>query len=602
MTEREALEQGFGYRRNSWRAFRFVLRFLRPHLRRMLLVCLIDVSISLLNLVIPWFGKTMVDKAFPQHDWLEMRTIVISVAALLLLVLGLTSLRNFLYYVTEQKLGLELRHRMYGHLQRLSLDTTESLSIGQQQFRITTDVDRIAHMLVRIMPTAAMLVEFALILAAAIYVDRVLTLIVLGFLVPWTVLFVWVTHFGRVLDRRRLHIAELRDAGVLQAAASFGTIKSLGRSRREVRRNTRVSVALQRVAAQGYLILVFFEFATQKLIPFAKTTTVYLLLARKVVLGQMTLGMTVPMIAYLGRLTFPIERIVNFGCWIWQTMVSAERMMQILQTEPAIEDKPHAEKLSVTGLLTFENVSFDRPGVGRVLDSVSLSLAPGRKVALVGPSGAGKSTLLSMALRLLDPSEGRVVVDGHDLRDIDRPTYLRQTGTVTQETFIFGGTLASNLRLANPNATNEQLATALSEVGLDPWVHTLAAGLQQDLDGGLAMSVGQKQRVGIARALLANPKILFLDEPTSALDLRTEREVMDTLRKVGKDRATLLVTHRLETVQDADEIVVLDRGQIVERGTHQELMEKGGLYAKLQSLNRGRALLEDRAPEEVVAL
>ncbi len=584
MTEREALDEGVGFRKNSWKAFVFVLQFLRPHLRRMILVCLIDISITLLNLVVPWFGKNVVDRAFPQHDWSAIGSIAASVAAILLLVLALTSLRNYLYNLTELRIGLELRRRMTAHLQRLSLETTESIPVGQQQFRVTTDADRIAHMLVRILPTLTMLVEFGLILAAAIYVDRMLTLIVLAFLVPWTIMFIWVTHYGRILDRRRLHVAEVRDTGILQAAASFAAIKSLGRTKREVRRNTKVSVALQRVAAQGYLILVGFEFATQKLLPFAKTSTIYLLLARKVVLGQITLGMTVPMISYLGRLTYPIERIVNFGCWIWQTMVSAERMMQILQTEPDIRDVPGAKRIRVAGGLRFEGVTFDRTDVGRVLDKVDVELSPGKTVAVVGPSGAGKSTLLSMGLRLLEPAEGRVLVDGEDLRGIDRTVYLRQTGTVMQDTFIFKGSLAENLRMVNPDATDERLAALMMEVGLGDWLNSLEDGLHQDLEGGLALSVGQKQRLGIARALATDAKIIFLDEPTSALDVRTEREIMDTIRKVCADRAVMLVTHRLETVKAANEIIVLDRGKVVQRGTHVSLMKEGGLYARLQSL------------------
>ena len=588
MTERESLELGVGFRRNSWKAFRFVLQFLRPHLRRMVLVCLIDVSITLLNLTVPWFGKNVVDRAFPQRDWSAIGVIAASVASILLLVLALSSLRNYLYNVTELRIGLEIRRRVASHLQRLSLDSTESMPVGQQQFRVTTDADRIAHMLVRILPTLTMLVEFGLILAAAIYVDRTLTLIVLGFLLPWTFLFIWVTHYGRILDRRRLHIGEMRDTGILQAANSFSAIKSLGRSRRELRRNAKVSVALQRVAAQGYLILVGFEFATQKLIPFAKTTTIYLLLARKVVLGQMTLGMTVPMISYLGRLTYPIERIVNFACWIWQTMVSAERMMQILQTEPGIQDKPGAIRMPIRGEVAFEGVSFDRPELGRVLDGVDLKLAPGKTIAVVGPSGAGKSTLMAMALRLLDPSEGRVTVDGTALTDLDRTFYLRQTGTVMQDTFIFQGSLADNLRFADPDATDAELAQVLESVGLGAWLAALPDGLGQDLDGGLALSVGQKQRIGIARALVGEPKVVFLDEPTSALDVRTEREIMATIRAVCKDRAVMLVTHRLETVKCAHEIVVLDRGRVVERGTHTQLMRGKGLYARLQGLYASR--------------
>ncbi|MGV3618126.1 MAG: ABC transporter ATP-binding protein [Fimbriimonas sp.] len=587
MKETEALSQGFGYRRNAWRAFRFVLPFLRPHLRRMLLVCLIDISIVLINLAIPWFGKTVIDQAFPQRDWNGVATIAGSVAGLALLAYALTGMRTFLYNVTELRLGLDIRRRMYGHLQRLSLDTVEALPVGQQQFRITTDADRVAHMLVRILPTATMLVEFALILTAAAYVEPILTMVVLAFLVPWTILFVWVTHYGRVLDRKRLRFCELRDAGILQAASSFGVIKSLGRTRREVRRNGKTSVALQRISAQGYLILVGFEFLTQRILPYAKTTTIYLYLARKVVLGQMTLGMTVPMIAYLGRLAFPLERIVNFGCWIWQTMVSAERMMQILQTEPAIQDRPNAVKLAAfSGRVDLEAVSFERPGRGLVLAGVSLSLEPGRRVAVVGPSGAGKSTLLGLVLRYHDPVEGRVTVDGHDLRDVDRTSYLNQSASVMQETFIFGGSVADNLRVVKPSATEDEMRQALEGVDLGAWLAALPDGLDQDLDSGQALSVGQRQRIGIARALLVDAPLLLLDEPTSALDAETEAGVMRTLDAVSAGRATLLVTHRLGTVETADEIVVLDAGRVVQRGTHAELMAEPGLYADMQRLYR----------------
>jgi ABC-type multidrug transport system fused ATPase/permease subunit len=477
---------------------------------------------------------------------------------------------------------------MYSHLQKLSLETIESLPVGQQQFRISTDSDRIAHMLVRILPTATMLVEFALIMITAIYVDPLLAGIVCLFLIPWTALFVYVTIYGRKLDRRRLRFCEMRDAGVLQAASSFFTIKSLGRQRREVLRNGITSVALQRVANQGYLILVFFEFATQSLIPFLKRTTVFLYLAKKVVVGEMTLGMTVPMIAYLVRLTFPIERIVNFGCWIWQTMVSAERMMQILETEPSIKDKPGAEKVKdISGNVELKEVSFDRHGLGRVLHGVDLKLNPGKRVAIVGPSGAGKSTLVGILLRLLDPNEGSVQFDGKDFRDLDRDSVLQRMGVVVQETFLFGGTLAQNLLIAKPHATFEEMESAVDAAGLTPWYKTLPDGFDQDLDGGQALSAGQKQRIGIARAILADPRVLILDEPTSALDAQTEKEIMETIRRLTKDRATLMVTHRLDTAVDADEIVVLEFGKVIERGTHEQLLANQGLYARMRRLFHG---------------
>lgn len=588
MTEQEALQSAESHRENSWKAFRFVLRFLKPQLRRLTLVCLIDISISLINLAIPWFGKFIIDEAFPQRDWNLTLQVAAGIALLAGMVYGLSALRTYLYNTAEMLIGLGIRRAMYGHLQKLSVDTVESVPVGQQQFRITTDADRIAHMLVRILPTAAMLVEFALILSIASYIEPVLTMIVMGFLIPWTVLFIWVTHYGRIYDRRRLRMTELRDSAILQSSASFSTIKAFSRVRSEIRRNGMANISVQRVAIQGYLILVGFELVTQKLIPYLKSTTIYLFLIRRVVFGEMTLGMTVPLIAYLSRVTYPLERIVNFGCWIWQTMVSAERLMHILQTKPTVQDWPGAIVLGedFDGTVKFENVSFERSNVGKVLNNVSFEMKPGTTTAVVGPSGAGKSTALGLMLRFQDPSEGQILVGNEDLRALDRTSYLRKVGTVMQETFIFAGSIADNLRISKPDATDEELLAILETVELREWVETLGGGLDQDLESGSGLSAGQKQRIGIARAVLPNPQILLLDEPTSALDVETEAQLVEMLRRVGADRTVFVVTHRLETIVDADQILVLDRGTVVERGTHQELLAGGALYADLYRLHR----------------
>ncbi|MBA4293585.1 hypothetical protein C0431_11525 [bacterium] len=588
MTEAEALKSSESHRENSWKALLFVLRFLKPQLRRLFLVCLIDISISFINLAIPWFGKFIIDQAFPQRDWDLTLQIAGGIALLVATVYGLSALRTYLYNTAELLIGLGIRRAMYGHLQKLSIDTIESVPVGQQQFRITTDADRIAHMLVRILPTAVMLVEFALILSIASYIEPVLTMIVMGFLIPWTVLFIWVTHYGRIYDRRRLRFTELRDSAILQAASSFSTIKSYMRVRSEVRRNGVANIMVQRVAIQGYLILVGFELVTQRLIPYLKSITIYLFLIRRVVFGEMTLGMTVPLIAYLSRVTFPLERIVNFGCWIWQTMVSAERLMHIMLTDPAVKDRPDAVKLGddFVGNVSFEGVSFGRESVGNVLTEVGFDLSPGKTTAIVGPSGAGKSTALGLMLRFQDPCEGRITVDGVDLRDVDRTSYLRKVGTVMQDTFIFSGSVAENLRISKPDASDEELWAVLDQVELREWVEAQKDGLAHDLEGGTGLSAGQKQRIGIARAILPSPKILLLDEPTSALDVETEAQLVETLRQVGKGRTVFVVTHRLETIVDADEILVLDRGVVVERGTHGELQDLGGLYADLYRLHR----------------
>lgn len=569
-------------RHGSWRAFRYVLRFLRPQLHRLLLVCLVDVSITLLNLVIPWLGKTIIDQAFPARDWAFVVKVAAGLAVLTATVYGLSALRTYFYNTAEMLIGLDIRRRMVDRLQLVSLDVVEGVPVGQMQFRVGTDADRIAHMLVRILPTATMLVEFGLILTAAVTVEPVLTVVVLAFLVPWTILFVGVTHWGRVLDRRRLGLAERRDASVLETASSFATIKSFGRSRFELTRNTKVNIAVQRVSAQGYLILVGFEFLTQALLPYLKSLVIYVYLIRKVIFGEMTLGMTVPMIAYLGRLAYPLERIVNFACWIWQTMVSADRLMQILEATPEAADPPDARDLVFSdGRLEVRGVHASRPHIGTVLNGVDLTLAPGRKVAVVGPSGAGKSTLASVALRLIRPDKGTVTIDGQDLSTLRAASFRRRCGVVNQDTFVSSGTVRDNLLVAKPDATDDDLQAVLRKVELDGWLASLADGLDQDLESGNGLSSGQRQRLGIARALLNDPAILMLDEPTSALDAETEAKLLGTLRRAGEGRSVLFVTHRLHTVTDADEIVVMDQGVVVEQGSHDDLLALDGLYARM---------------------
>ena len=583
MTEEESLQIGDGFYRNAWDAFRYTWPFMRPYYSKTLLVGLFDFMLVLLGLIPPWIMKFLVDQAFPTKNAHLATTYIAAAVGIALANQIVVGARAFLWGYLEVRLPLDLRFRVYKHLQQLSLTTIEGRPVGQYMYRITTDVDRLSHTLTRIVPHLFYFAEFTLLVTFSTRADPLITGIVLLFLVPWTILFWWVTTIGRELDRRRLWLCEMRDSGVQQGVSSFSLIKSFGRERHEYLKYTDRTTAVQRVGINGYIILVFFEFATQKILPYAKQVTIFLYFARQVVLGNMTLGMTLPLSAYLNRLNFPLERIVNFGNWIRQIMISAERIMQILQTEPTIQDKPDAKPMGpLKGLVELRGVSFERPGIGKVLNKIDLTLRPGRTVAVVGPSGAGKSTLIGMALRLNEPSEGEVLIDGQNLADLKLDSYQKQIGIVSQDTYIFGGSILDNLALAKPDATEDEMRDSLSRVGLSGWLEGLPNGLKTDLSEGSGLSVGQRQRLGIARALLTGANLFFLDEPTSALDATTEREVMQTIRAVTEGKTALIVTHRLDSILYADHIVVLDGGKIVQQGSHAELMASGGLYAELR--------------------
>ncbi len=597
-TEAEALGQDpWRFDRTFWDALRFCLPWLRPYVRKLVLVCLADIGLLALSLIPPWYTTFMIDEALPLKDWHLVWRIVAAMVVIGLSTQVIQIARDYLYAYVELKIQLDIRNRMYRQITRLSMATNDSRAVGQTVFRVLADSDRVGHTIYRIIPTFFLFVQFALLFAFISAIDPVVVAIGMVFLIPWVILFHWVTTIGIQIDRRRLFAGEMRDAVIQQAASSFGLTKTFGREKLEIRRHGGAATAVQRLGNQGYLILVWFEFATQKLIPYARTTAVSVYFARKVIVGQMTLGMTVPMIAYLAKLTFPLERIANFYNWVRQTMVSTERLMQFLEVQPDIEDRPNALRVDrVQGDVALRGATVSIGG-RRILDGVDLTLEPGKRTAIVGPSGAGKSTLIGLLLRLRDPSEGSVLIDGRDLRELRLDTYLQRIAVVQQETFVFGGTLGNNVRFGKPNATDEEVLSALEKVGLREWAEAFPQGLEQDLDSGNGLSAGQKQRLGLARALLGDPGLVILDEPTSALDTRTEREIMQTIDEAFAGRTVLLVTHRLHTAATADEIVVMEQGKIVESGTHDQLAASSGPYARLLRVYAGEGQASEQMSE-----
>lgn len=582
LSEREALEQDPSKLNQSfWDALRFCLPWVRPYVKKLVLVCLADIGLLFLSLIPPWYSTFMIDQALPSRDWSMVWKIVVAMVVVGCFTQAFQIIRDYIYAYTELKIQLDLRNRMYRQITRLSMETIDARPYGQTVFRILCDSDRVGHTIYRIIPTFFLVIQFLLMFAFISAIDPVVVLIGMAFLIPWVILFHWVTTIGIQIDRRRLYMAEVRDATVLQSASSFTLTKVFGRERLERHRHGTAATAVQRLGNQGYLILVWFEWATQRLIPFARTTSVSVYFYQKVLLGQMTLGMTVPMIAYLAKLTYPLERIANFYNWVRQTMVSTERMMQFLQVVPNIQDRPNAIRLQkLVGTIEVRGASVSI-GERQVLKNIRLMVPAGRTVAIVGPSGAGKSTLVSLMLRLRDPDEGSVTIDGYDLRELHTETYLQRVAVVPQETFIFSGTLGNNVRLGRPDATDDDVRTTLARVGLEQWTQSLPEGLDYDLQSGAGLSVGQRQRIGIARALIAHPDIVILDEPTSALDAATERDIVQTLDDVFRDVTVVLITHRLATTASADEIVVLEGGAIVQQGTYRDLASADGMFARL---------------------
>jgi ATP-binding cassette, subfamily B, heavy metal transporter len=308
-----------------------------------------------------------------------------------------------------------------------------------------------------------------------------------------------------------------------------------------------------------------------------------LLTARGIMKGTNTIGDFVMINAIMIQLYIPLNFMGMVYREIKQGLVDLEVMFTLLNQHPEIADKPNAVSLAVTsGAIKFDRVGFAYDPDRVILKDVSFEVPAGKMVAIVGPSGAGKSTLSRILFRFYDISSGRVTIDGQDIRDVTQKSLRSAIGVVPQDTVLFNDTIFYNIKYGRPDATDEEIYAAAKLAQIDDFIRTLPAGYQTMVgERGLKLSGGEKQRVAIARTILKGPPILMLDEATSALDSHTEREIQDALDRVSKNRTTLVIAHRLSTIVHADNILVLEKGSLVEQGTHAELIQKNGLYASL---------------------
>jgi len=305
--------------------------------------------------------------------------------------------------------------------------------------------------------------------------------------------------------------------------------------------------------------------------------------------GLVTIGVITAFINYLWRFWAPISTLSRVYSQVLSAMASAERVFEFLDTSPEVEDAKDAKPLpQIAGEVTFEEVHFKYEATSKsALRGVNLHVKPGQMVAIVGPTGAGKTTIVNLIMRFYDPTEGRVLIDGHDLRDVQLLTLRQQVSRVLQDPFIFSGTLRDNIRYGNLDATQEQIEAAAKAVGLDAFISKMKDGYDYQVEErGGRLSLGQRQLVSFARALLADPRILILDEATSSVDTQTERLIQTALRVLLKGRTAFVIAHRLSTVRDADLILVMRDGQIAEQGSHDELMTMRGLYYKLVTAHK----------------
>ena len=500
------------------------------------------------------------------------------------------------------KVGLhavrELNNRTFQHLHRLSLRfhlERRTGGLSRVIERATRGIDFIIRMgILNVVPTA---LELLLICGVLLYYFNWLYVVIILTTVIAYMWFTFVASERRIAVRREMNDSDTEaNTKAIDSLLNFETVKYFGNEALEARRFDHSMARYEDAAARSYYSLGILN-SGQALIFTIGMTLVMLLTARGIMAGEMTIGDFVLINSILIQLYMPLNFMGMVYRDIKQGLVDLENMFSLLGEKAEVVDKPGAQPLQVTqGAIRFENVSFfydaDRP----ILNNVSFEVPAGKMVAIVGPSGAGKSTISRILFRFYDIASGRVTIDGQDIRDVTQESVRAVIGVVPQDTVLFNDTIFYNIKYGRPDATDEEVFEAARLAQIDSFIRQLPLGYGTMVgERGLKLSGGEKQRVAIARTILKQPPILMLDEATSALDSHTEKEIQDALDKVAEDRTTLIIAHRLSTIVHADNILVLEKGHLVEQGTHAQLLAKNGLYAGLWN----RQLQAAKAREEL---
>ena len=529
-----------------------------------------------INQVMPGGGKTAVFGT--ALAWLALGIGVRFAAA------GMPQMRDWLFSPVSQEAQRVASVDAFGHAQMLSLNFHQTRRTGALNRVIERGAGAIDYLIrflaFNIGPTFVRLILASIALGVAF--DVKLSLIAVATIVIYVIATVIITEW-RVRQRRRMNEADTHfRAMAVDILTNFETVKSFAAERRETGRFGKAMGVYNERYVETVRSMYVLN-ATQALVMNAGLLAVLALSAWNVIHARMQIGDLTAVMLMMLSLYAPL----NILGWAWreikQGAVDLEKLYGLLDMKPEITDAPDAVELAhPIGEVRFEDVSFSHEGRAVGVQDVSFDLEAGRKIAFVGTSGAGKSTLLKLLFRFYDVKSGRVLVDGHDVRDLTQESLRRALGLVPQDVVLFNDTIRQNIAYARPDATDADVRDAARRAQLLDFIESLPEGWNTRVgERGLKLSGGEKQRVGIARVILADPAILVLDEATSALDSATEQAVQEALDEASEGRTTLMVAHRLSTVKSADEILVLEAGQVIERGDHAALLAKGGKYADM---------------------
>src|SRR5215207_5226746 len=585
------------------RTFRRLLGFLRPYRRTVAWSLAFAWAAMGMTVLIPLLIGATVD-AINGEDRSAILPLALAIVGAGILRLGLTVVRRLIAGKVSVAVEFDLRERMYRHLQSLELGFFDSQQTGQLMSRATVDLQSIRFFLGY---GLIFLTQNALtILFASVVMFAIMPWLAALALLPVPFVVFTAMRFNR-LSRPALQEVQQRIAELTaEAEESISGIRIVKAFAREDHMLARFQRSVVRVFDQNVYSTRLRAFYSPMLgfLPSLGLAVVLFVGGRAVIDGSITIGDFTIFYTYLVMLIGPMRMLGMSLGMAQRAVASGNRMFEILDREPRVTSAPDAPPLpDGPGRVEFRDVSLRYDGAEPALADVDLIVPAGRTVALVGPTGSGKTSLVALIARLYDPSDGAVLVDGADLRSVDVESLRRSIAFVADDSFLFSATVADNISYARPDAGFEQIEAAARRAQAHEFIAALPNGYETVVgERGLTLSGGQRQRVAIARALLAEPRGLILDDATSSVDARTEAAIKQGLREVMAGRTTFVVAHRLSTISLADEIVVMDGGRVVDRGTHEELLERSPLYAEIAEFGCEDVvfLQKDEEPREAV--
>ena len=576
----------------GWRAFVHLARELKlarlarlayPYRRRAIFSMIAMIAVTLSSLTVPYLLKVAIDGGIGAKDLTVLTWVIVAFVGVSLVNLGASYLQTYLTSWVGEHIVYDLRRDVFAHLQKLSLDFFSRQKTGWIVSRLTNDIDALDQLVTDGVTT--------LVTNSLTFVGAIVFLIILDWRLALATLTIMPLLIGGTLVFRaksaRAYAQVRNSIGDVSAhlQESISGIRVLKAFRREQSDYERLAVAnaayrdvnMRTVVQSGHYFPCV-EF-------FSAAAVVIVLWYGGTLIGGNTLqiGVLVAFIGYLNSFFDPLQQLSQLYNTFQASMAAVQKIYTVLDTEPDMLDAPDAVDLpDVHGVVELRDVSFGYDPEKPVLHDVNLKIPAGKTVALVGATGAGKSTVIKLLARFYDPTEGAVLVDGHDLRQVTASSLREQLAVVPQEAFLFSGSVLDNIRFARPSADADEVKRIARIVGVHDFVESLPDGYDTEVqEGGSALSTGQRQLISFARALLADPRILILDEATSSVDAESERRIERAMEVLFSGRTSVIVAHRLSTVRYADEILVIDDGRVVERGSHDELIAAGGRYAGL---------------------